>query len=111
VDVNGDVVVEEGIGIVVVSKGLILASVGLVQPAKSTQTMSTDVVKRNMVHFMKNAFDFFILLISASGVLQIISTILYPNHVQHPDPPIRRLPAGSRYGKKHSMIESFSKAF
>jgi hypothetical protein len=58
VEVDEEVVVGEGAG-TVVSKGLIFASVGLVQPAKSTQTMSTDVAKRNRVHFMKNAFDFF----------------------------------------------------
>jgi hypothetical protein len=58
VDVDEDVVVGEGSG-TVVSKGLIFASVGLVQPAKSTQTMSTNVGKRNRVDFMKNAFDFF----------------------------------------------------
>jgi hypothetical protein len=58
VEVEGDVVVGEGAG-TVVSKGLIFASVGLVQPAKSTQTMSKNVVKRNRVYFMKNAFDFF----------------------------------------------------
>ena len=57
-DVDEDVVVGGGAG-TVVSKGLIFASVGLVQPAKSTQTMSTNVVKRTMVHFMKNSFDFF----------------------------------------------------
>jgi hypothetical protein len=58
VDVDEEVVAGEGAG-TVVSKGLIFASVGLVQPAKSTQTMSTNVVKRTRVHFMKNPFDFF----------------------------------------------------
>jgi hypothetical protein len=51
-----------GVG-TVVSKGLIFASVGLVQPAKSTQIMSTEMAKRTMVHFMKNIFDFFTFLI------------------------------------------------
>jgi hypothetical protein len=59
-----------GVG-TVVSKGLIVASVGLVQPAKSTQTMSTNVVKRTLVHFMKNAFGFLIFLISVSGAMKV----------------------------------------
>jgi hypothetical protein len=70
VDVDEEVVVGGGVG-TVVAKGLIFASVGLVQPAKGTQTISTNAVKRTMVHFMKNAFDFLIFLISASGVMRV----------------------------------------
>jgi hypothetical protein len=51
VDVDEEVVAGGGVG-TVVAKGLIVASVGLVQPAKSTQIMSTNVVKRTIVHFM-----------------------------------------------------------
>ena len=65
-DVGEDVVAGEDAG-TGVAKGLIFASVGLVQPAKSTQTMSTDVVTRNREHFMKNAFGFLIFLICAPG--------------------------------------------
>jgi hypothetical protein len=42
---------------------LILASVGLVQAATSTQTMSTEMAKRNLMGFMKNIFDFSAFLI------------------------------------------------
>jgi hypothetical protein len=70
VDVDEEVVAGGGVG-TVVAKGLIVASVGLVQPAKSTQTMSTNVVKRTLVHFMKNAFGFLIFLISASGAIKV----------------------------------------
>ena len=57
VEVDGDVVVGGGVG-TVVSRGLIFASVGLVQPAKSTQNMTTHMAERNTVIFMKSAFIF-----------------------------------------------------
>ena len=69
-DVGEDVVAGEDAG-TGVAKGLIFASVGLVQPAKSTQTMSTDVVTRNREHFMKNAFGFLIFLICAPGAVKV----------------------------------------
>jgi hypothetical protein len=57
VEVGGDVACWLGVG-TDVSKGFIFASVGLVQPAKITQNMSTPMAGRNTVLFIKNAFIF-----------------------------------------------------
>jgi hypothetical protein len=67
-----DVIVGGGVG-TVVPMGLIVASVGLVQPAKSAHNMSTNVATRNTVYFMKNAFVFFIFPICAPGVIKKIA--------------------------------------
>ena len=49
----------------VVSRGLISACVGLVQPAASAQRTRQSVANRIRGHFMKNALIYFIFLICA----------------------------------------------
>jgi hypothetical protein len=70
VAVEGDVVVCAGV-VTGVPRGLILASVGLVHPAKSTHARITTVAARNTVHFMKDVYVFFTFLICVFSVRAI----------------------------------------
>jgi hypothetical protein len=58
VEAEVEVAVGTGVG-TVVPYGLILASVGLVHPEESTQTMRKNVAKRKRILFMKISLIFY----------------------------------------------------